>query len=330
MKKSNIFLFTLSCIFLIGILCTIIGISLGGRLFSFKLDTEDSTGTQYTSGPIALSEEETADIRGIDFDVNANTMHVVLGDSYKIETNASHYTSSVKDGIWHVETKLEVATITFLSHSVRIPAFWRNWWHHDTHSDDSEFLYTITIPSDAKLETAKLSVAAGELTVFDKISADYVTLSIGAGDASVQEIDAKELNFKVNAGDGTIKKLQISDKCHAEVNAGKLTLGDDEDFTASQILINNLTGKTAAGDMTICGRLTGNCDLTCSTGDVDVLLDGIPQNYNFNTNSNLGDIDIENDVHDNRNHSDHSSETEIYGDIKLKCNMGDLSVEFAP
>lgn len=326
MKKRNIFLFTLSCIFLIGILCIIIGISLGGTLFSFKLDTEDAAGKQYTSGPVTLSEAETADIHGIDFDINANTMHLVLGDCYKIETNASHYTSNVKNGIWHVETKHEIATITFLSHSIRIPAFWRNWWHNDTHSDDSEFLYTITIPSDAKLETANLSVAAGELTVFDKISADHITLSIGAGDASIQEITAKELNFKVNAGDGTVKKLQISDKCHAQVNAGELTLGDDEDFTASQTSINNLTGKAAAGDMTICGRLTGNCNLTCSTGDVDVLLDGIPQNYSFNTNSNLGDIDIENDVH----HNEHTSHNEIYSNVKLKCNMGDISVDFAP
>lgn len=112
------------------------------------------------------------------------------------------------------------------------------------------------------------------------------------------------------------------------MNAGSLTLGDEEHASAAETQIANLTGKASAGDIEVAGKLTGDASLSCSTGDIDLTLAGSRQNYNFNTNNNLGDISIEED-HATGHHTSSESQKQ-YGNVKLKCNLGDISVEFLP
>ncbi len=88
------------------------------------------------------------------------------------------------------------------------------------------------------------------------------------------------------------------------------------------------------GDIEIMGRLTGNAKLTCQTGDIDMILDGTVLNYDFTSQASVGDIDIEG--YDDLSGGDdlfeyaegYLQDEQIYANIKLKCDLGDISVDF--
>lgn len=75
MKKRDKFLLALSCIFLIGILCLIAGISMGGTLFAFRLN--QNINPKYTqNGTFTLSEKDSGLITGIDFDFHCQDITI--------------------------------------------------------------------------------------------------------------------------------------------------------------------------------------------------------------------------------------------------------------
>lgn len=335
MKKRNLFLIILIPIFLIGIACILAGIALGGTLFSYQLKTDgDEDGYQTEATTLSTTEAET--IRGLDWDIRTSEVKVVIGDSYSI-SGSGHYKSYVENGIWHVKTKKWGAQITFLSHIIDIP----NFWNHTNTSKN-----TITIPADVSLETANINVAAGTLTG-EALSADDVTLKIGAGESKLEQMTAKNLSVKVGAGTSTLKKLQISDSCTAKVGAGEIVLGS-KNIPAGTNVIANLEGKCAAGDMTVTGKLTGDARLQCSTGGMDLLLDGCSSNYNIQSEGTLGDINI--DITKNTDEDwDFGDDDELrpdntmtpdatagpdtndrsrFGNLSLKCSLGDINVNF--
>ena len=316
MKKRNIFLFILSGIFLIGILCIIAGIQMGGTLFSFHLTPKTSSkAPAYTeSGSMTLSDKESSQITGFDFDIQAQEVVIRSGASYGIETKNDNennrYHSYIKDGIWHIETPDNAsANVTILDHTVNIP-----FGHRTANASP----YTITLPSDVTFDKAKISLAAGECRIKTPLTAEQTTIKIGAGALSATQLQSKILNMKIGAGEGIIDNLQITDHCTAKVGVGNLELGKTN--TVSNI--HNLNSETAMGNTEITGKLTGSNTLKCSTGNLDLTLDGRKSNYNFSTNTTLGDITFEKD-----SQSDDTS-TENYGDVTLKCSMGAITVDF--
>ena len=109
MKKRDKFLLALSCIFLIGILCLIAGISMGGTLFAFRLN--QNINPKYTqNGTFTLSEKDSGLITGIDFDFHCQDITIQRGDTCSIQPDddtdslESKYYSYIKDNVWHIET----------------------------------------------------------------------------------------------------------------------------------------------------------------------------------------------------------------------------------
>ena len=314
MKKRDIFLIVLSGIFLIGILCIIAGISMGGTLFSFHINPKTSSETYTESGSMTLSDNEASQITGFNFDIQAQEVVIQSGESYSIETKNdnenNHYHSYIKDGIWHVETPdNEQANVTILDHTFQIP-----FGHRIT--NDSP--YTITIPSDVTFDKANISLAAGACHINTPLIAGQSTIKIGAGDLKAKELQAKTLTIKIGAGEGIIDKLQVTEHCTAKVGVGNLELGKSDNVSD----IHNLVSKTAMGNTEITGKLTGSSTLKCATGNLDLTLAGTKSNYDFSTSTTMGDITFKKD-----SQSDNSS-SENYGDVTLKCSMGAITVDF--
>ena len=318
MKKRDKFLLALSCIFLIGILCLIAGISMGGTLFAFRLN--QNINPKYTqNGTFTLSEKDSGLITGIDFDFHCQDITIQRGDTCSIQPDddtdslESKYYSYVKDNVWHIETpNSSNATITFLDHTVRIPFLSKNW--------DSDVSYTITLPLEKHFDRANISIAAGDCEIDDALTADNTTLKVGAGSLDMTGLTAKQLSIKIGAGDGTIDKIHVSDHCTTKVGVGDLELGDT-DNSPSENKINNLNSKTAVGNTDIAAKLTGTNQLECATGDLSLLLPGSKSNYNFTSHSSMGDICFGDSTKDD-------SSTDVYGDISLKCSLGDIDVDF--
>lgn len=314
MKKRNIFLIILSGIFLIGIVCIIAGIMMGGTLFSFHINPKTSSEAYTESGSLTLSDKEASQITGFDFDINAQEVLIRSGESYGIETKNDNdnnsYHSYIKDGVWHVETPDNAnADVTVLDHTIQIP-----FGHRIT----NDSLYTITIPSDVTFDKANISLAAGACRINTPLIAGQSTIKIGAGDLKAKELQAKTLTIKIGAGEGIINKLQVTEHCTAKVGVGNLELGKKDTVTD----IHNLDSKTAMGNTEITGKLTGSSTLKCATGNLDLTLAGTKSNYDFSTNTTMGDITFKKD-----SQSDNSF-SENYGDVTLKCSMGAITVDF--
>ncbi len=314
MKKRNIFLIVLSGIFLIGILCIIAGIMMGGTLFSFHINPKTSSETYTERGSMTLSDNEASQITGFDFDIKAQEVVIRSGESYGIETKNDNennrYHSYIKDGVWHVETPDNAnADVTVLDHTIQIP-----FGHRITNNS----LYTITIPSDVTFDKANISLAAGACRINTPLIAEQSIIKIGAGDLRAKDLQAKKLTIKIGAGEGIIEKLQVTEYCTAKVGVGNLELGKK----SSSSDIHNLVSKTAMGNTEITGKLTGSSTLKCSTGNLDLTLAGAKSNYSFSTSAAMGDVTFKKDS------SSENTSSENYGDVTLKCSMGAITVDF--
>lgn len=314
MKKRNIFLIVLSGIFLIGILCIIAGIMMGGTLFSFHINPKTSSETYTERGSMTLSDNEASQITGFDFDIKAQEVVIRSGESYGIETKNDNennrYHSYIKDGVWHVETPDNAnADVTVLDHTIQIP-----FGHRIT----NDSLYTITIPSDVTFDKANISLAAGACRINTPLISEQSIIKIGAGDLRAKELQTKKLTIKIGAGEGIIEKLQVTEYCTAKVGVGNLELGKKP----SSSDIHNLVSKTAMGNTEITGKLTGNSTLKCSTGNLDLTLAGAKSNYSFSTSAAMGDVTFKKDS------PSENTSSENYGDVTLKCSMGAITVDF--
>lgn len=291
---------------------------MGGTLFSFQWNQK--INPKYTqNGTFTLSEKDSSRITGIDFDFHKQDITIQRGDTCSIQpdddtdSQESKYYSYIKDNVWHIETPdSSNSTITFLDHTVRVPFLSKDW--------DSDISYTITLPLDTHFDRADLSIAAGDCEINDALTADNTTLKVGAGSLDMAELTAKQLSIKIGAGEGTIDKIHVSDHCTTKVGVGDLELGDT-DNSPGKNEINNLSSKTAVGDTDIATKLTGSNQLECATGDLSLLLPGSKSNYNFTSHSSMGDITF-------GDSSKNDSSTDVYGDISLKCSLGDIDVDF--
>lgn len=338
MKRKNIFLSVLLSIFLLGIILTVTGIACGGRLYSFQAEKMINE-KDYQNETTQLTEEEAAAIRGIDFKAQTGQLQIVSGDNFSISGDG-YYKSYFDDGIWHIETAKYSTSLSILSHTIELPNFWKlgNGNHKNI----------ISIPANVVFESANIQAAAGELNA-DLISSDYMSIKVGAGEIKIKELKAEDLTVKIGAGESVISKLNVSESCNAKIGTGELTLGDKK-FPSGTNTIANLNGKCALGEMNISGKLTGDAELKVSTGQMDLLLDGQKSNYNISTESDLANInfkqqkdnlnendsDVQNDDENDTNSNDGTSdaisseENEHFGNLDLKCSLGEISVYFRP
>lgn len=291
---------------------TITGFALGGSLYSYQIEAGDSND-EYRSDISTLSTEDIQSIENIDFDIETSEVNIISGESYSV-SGTGRYNSYVKNGVWHVKTKHRTASITFLTRKIEIPVFWN-------YAGVKQSANTITIPENTNFENANIKIAAGTLSG-NRISADDIKLKIGAGSIKFQEIMAKDLNVKVGGGEAIFNQVNVTESCNVKVGAGQINLGN-EDTPYNNNAINDLLVKCAAGNITVAGKLTGDCNLKCSTGEIDAYLDGTRSNYSIDSQSSLSNIHIDSDdTFSNEKNSEH------FGDLRIKCSLGDVSVGF--
>lgn len=331
MNKRKIFLTTLLIIFLIGVVLSILGVSLGGRLFSFRMQESNQTtdGHHYESGMTVIDDTTASSIENLNLHFRMNDAKIIAGDHFEISGNAS-YSSYVDDGTWHVTTQEQIAEIQFLTHRIRIPVFWRSFWHWD-HGADAKYdrECTITLPTDVKLKNASFRVSAGDLFVETPVRAESVSLNTGAGRCEFSEIMTDSLQIKTGAGESIIRSATVNNSCRASVGAGSIILGS-EDHGRSEI--HGLNADCGAGELEIYGKLLDTCSVDCSMGSADLTLEGTRSNYTFITKADLGDIDIDDEYDHDGDDFSHQEEHhgDTFGALTLQCSLGDIDVEFYP
>jgi hypothetical protein len=237
------------------------------------------------------------EITDVDMEIEFAKVKIIKGDSFSINAEnvpVNFIESHVENGTWTVRQDNDYV-YNFFGAKIHLDDIrhWR-WWGYE------EPTITITIP--------------------DNFTAGSFKLDIGAGDVMIEEVVASEADFIVSAGRLVIENASISEKSYYEVGAGSIEL--------KELQANDVSIDCGVGSIFIEGTITGNNDIICGVGKVELLLDGEEDDYSYEIESGVGSINIGDDYY-----SGVSSEKVINNDgtagvFKLDCSVGNITVDF--
>ena len=141
------------------------------------------------------------------------------------------------------------------------------------------------------------------------------------GDIKMEEftLNADKVDVYSNLGDVKFTNMTILGPIYAGTDLGEVKFSGGK---YGKMHLNN-----SLGDITITGEVTGNVEADCSMGDVKVELSGGETDYNYNLNTSMGDVEI-NDADYSK---DMSGEAKINHEgatitLTLSSAMGDVKV----
>lgn len=156
----------------------------------------------------------------------------------------------------------------------------------------------IEVPQDLSLKNFTVKLGAGEMEI-QGICAQDMMLQVGAGQLELDDIQASSLNMKVGAGQAVCEKVS----------------GE------------NVTMEVAMGECLYSGQISNNLDVDCSTGNVEVTIDGSEKDHNYDLNCSMGSITVgsmELSGLGSERVMDYGAES-LFG---IKCGLGNVTIEF--
>lgn len=157
---------------------------------------------------------------------------------------------------------------------------------------------TLYMPKDRFLESVELELGAGQVTL-DGINAGEVSLEVGAGQIFVHNIRVKELEVSVGAGQVEFRGVDV-DELNAEIGLGELAGVADVQKSA---------------------------ELECAMGNMELTLMGSQQDFNYQLEVAAGNIEV-----GRNSYSGLAHEQKIHNgadkDISIECSMGNITILF--
>lgn len=160
----------------------------------------------------------------------------------------------------------------------------------------------IEIPDEVELEEIEVHTALGDIKM------DGFTLN------------TEKLDVHSNLGDVKLTNMTISGEIFAATDLGDIKLLDGS--------FGKMELKNSMGDIKISGEVTADVNASCSMGTVKAELSGIESDYNYDLETSMGEVEI-----NNRNYKENmqgeASITNTGADITLTMNsdMGDVEVK---
>lgn len=152
---------------------------------------------------------------------------------------------------------------------------------------------------------------AGE--IFDKIE-----IQLAAGTLTAEELRAQEMILEVDAGSMKVQQLYSTECLELTNGVGEMTLLSVE--------ANNVTADNGVGAMYISGEITGQNNIKCGIGEVNILLSGREDiDFNYDVNCGIGEVIIGNSKHYGmgHHHKDSHHQTASQKDyFYLDCGIG--------
>lgn len=168
-----------------------------------------------------------------------------------------------------------------------------------------------TIGTDLSENVITLIIPAGT-------SMDEVDIEVGAGVMEIVSLKAKEIDALIGAGELRIDQAQIQD-FSAEVGAGRVEAYNMDVEEASLTL--------SMGECIYEGAISGNLDIECDMGNMEIFLSGHEDDYNYEIECGAGNVEI-----GGESYAALASERHInngcHRDIEVECNMGNIEIQF--
>ncbi len=236
--------------------------------------------------------ESYKDVESINLQVAYGQVIIQSGDTFSID--ASHVAenslkSYVENGTWYIEENYYTNRSVF-GFNISLGNIGR--WNRDYNPK-----IVITVPESFQAESFQIEV--------------------DAGDVQIDSINAKEGEISVGAGRVTVDHIKIENESRYSVDAGKMTLNDVD--------LKDINLSCGVGQVTVKGKLTGNNDISCDLGDIELYLEGDSKDYSYDINSDIGNITV-----DGRKYYNglSSIDNETGNNLNLDCGIGKITVDF--
>ncbi len=164
--------------------------------------------------------------------------------------------------------------------------------------DDNRNSAHIVIPKELAFKTTEISLGAGRIEITD--------LTLGNTEAEVGAGELKCTNTK-------------SGKLEAELGAGAVYM---ENIEAGE---SNIT--VAMGEAVLSGIFNGNMDLECSMGNLDVVIEGKEEEFNYSVEAALGTVELAGESYEGLA-TERTVDNGADKTINAEVSMGDIEISF--
>ncbi|MDF2511735.1 MAG: hypothetical protein K0S04_1601 [Herbinix sp.] len=155
------------------------------------------------------------------------------------------------------------------------------------------------------------------VTVPEGFQAESFNIDVGAGDVQIDSINAKEGDISVDAGRLTVDHIKIDNTSSYSVDAGQMTLNDVE--------LKDISLDCGVGYITVNGQLTGENDISCDVGQIELSLKGDKEDYSYDIISDVGNVTINGwKYYNGRSTIDNKTGN----NLNLDCGIGKITVDF--
>lgn len=160
-------------------------------------------------------------------------------------------------------------------------------------------------------EESEIRITVPENAIFEK-----VTIEAGSGEVEVSNLQTKNLDFDVGAGNVMISNIIVEKKTEIDGGAGKVVIQDSS--------LNNLDLDVGVGEFQIKNTyLLGNTDIDAGIGKLEVNLKGNLEDYKITPQRGLGSFIIE-----GKEIEDKATYGEGENKIRIDAGVGKVEISF--
>lgn len=157
----------------------------------------------------------------------------------------------------------------------------------------------LELPSDMIFQEVNLTLGGGQILI-DELNSSECTISLGAGYVEADTLFTDDLDISVGAG-----AVAIAD--------GKA---------------KNTVFDVGMGEIQFEGEILGDLDASCSMGSIDLDLAGQENDYNYNLDCSMGEIEINNSSYAGMASTRNIDHDAAYN-ITIECSMGSVDLDFS-
>ncbi len=189
-------------------------------------------------------QDISGNIESLNVDIAAADFKIFEGEKFAVYTNHEDFVIQEKNGILSVQEKKR---------------FFRNY---------NNVRLEIEVPKGFDFKKIYIVTGAGRVNV-QRLSADYLHLELGAGEAVFEELYAKK-EADIESGVGK-----------TSINVGEL---------------NNLDFSMGVGEVNFKAKLLGECDIEHGVGEAEIMLLGSQADYRIEIENGLGEMRFDGEI----------------------------------
>lgn len=176
----------------------------------------------------------------------------------------------------------------------------------------------LRVPAGFQFKEADVMIGAGRLEGGSLLAED-LSLDVGAGECSLQEISGREMSLNLGAGKIKTERLE----------AEELTLdGGAGEYSLNGVAVTkDMNLKLGMGNAKIDGEITGDLSVDCGMGSVTMRLAGSEDDHAYDVDCSMGNVKVGNKsiggLSGNREWN--SGRESVF---EIECSMGNVTISF--